>query len=159
MQSRRLAFAVRKLSQPSAARWLAIPVNSKQDQGFSHPQTVLDRLRIHPRQKKPVINTLPLCDDFPLPRGRWQVSRSTFGGLPVHVTLKHARSKIVTTIRRIHGDTQAFIEDVLEVTQVQPENVRFKPGVVELKGHHERLVTEWLEAVEKHEIAEFEAAQ
>lgn len=97
----------------------------------------------------------PPSDEFVLPKYPFSISRTknkpngAVGFLPIYSDYRNGRTKHTTIIRKVKGDTDAFVQELLVAVGYTDEPVdsviRIRTGnVIELKGNHVSVVRKWL---------------
>ncbi len=72
------------------------------------------------------------------------VRRTSSDNLPVYVMYRQNRSLAYTQIRKINGDTEAFLSQLSIVTHGAKTGI-IAPGVIEAYGRHDKAVKSWLQ--------------
>ena len=128
--------------------------------GFTPPK-VTDKIKAHPNLlalhnelTKPLeplkykLQDLPSPDTtFVKPLGNtqhlpFQVFRTHLGNLPVYTEFRNNRSKKVTVLRKVIGDTEELKQELAKVVSNSP--ISEKVGRLEIKGLHSQVVKLWL---------------
>ncbi|KAI8876027.1 hypothetical protein K501DRAFT_262856 [Backusella circina FSU 941] len=74
----------------------------------------------------------------------YSVSRTTNKGLPVYSDFKNGRTRFLTIIRKVQGDSSALLKDISADFPEAVAHVNPKTQHVVIKGHHVNEVKEWL---------------
>lgn len=74
----------------------------------------------------------------------YTVMRTTNKGLPVYSEYKNGGTRLLTIIRRIQGDSNALVKDLVADFPAAEVNINPKTQHVIIKGHHVNELKEWL---------------
>ncbi|CAA93160.1 54S ribosomal protein img2, mitochondrial [Schizosaccharomyces pombe] len=96
---------------------------------------------------KPVLSNLRFNSTIASESLRFHVSRTPSKNLPVYLDYKQRGTKILTLIRKIHGDSNALRLRLISTLKMSPKDVYVNKltNQVVLKGNHIVTVREWLQ--------------
>jgi large subunit ribosomal protein L49 len=139
--------------------WRIVRKAAEEFIGFT-PPPVSTKLKAHPEvllkidlMTQPLpplkykLQELPENEAFPAPLGGtenlpFMIERTHLGNLPVYSEYRNNRSKKVTIIRKLYGDSGEFSEELSKV--VSNAVIEERNGRIEVKGIHTKNIKTWL---------------
>jgi hypothetical protein len=101
------------------------------------------RYPLYPATPPPPLRTLTHSLTLPHARARLQVTRTSKGNqIPVYTDYRSGRTRELTIVRRIEGDTAVLARELYRVTGGAKVEVR--PGRVEVAGVRAKEIKSWL---------------
>eukprot|EP01112_Ceratiomyxa_fruticulosa_P017490 TRINITY_DN5459_c0_g1_i1.p1 TRINITY_DN5459_c0_g1~~TRINITY_DN5459_c0_g1_i1.p1 ORF type:complete len:162 (+),score=34.59 TRINITY_DN5459_c0_g1_i1:247-732(+) len=75
----------------------------------------------------------------------FSITRTASNRLPVYRGFLYQKSKIVTTVRRIEGDRQVFIQEIRKL--LDNPKIYKRAGSIEIVGDHVQPLTAWMSSL------------
>ncbi|KAI8866270.1 hypothetical protein GQ42DRAFT_109072, partial [Ramicandelaber brevisporus] len=73
------------------------------------------------------------------------VRRTKQGLLPVYTNLRNGGSRVLTTIKRIEGDVDLFVQELVATKpHLATLIVKYKFNIITIKGNHRENIKQWL---------------